>query len=61
MDAHTALMKNGALWRKHRKLLHQGLRKEALVQYHHVYEKKAMELMHKLAKDPAHFSDHCAA
>ncbi|TFK75087.1 cytochrome P450 [Pluteus cervinus] len=51
MDAHTALMK----------LLHQGLRKEVLTSYHHIYEKKAMELMHKLAKDPVHFSDHCRA
>ncbi|TFK74293.1 cytochrome P450 [Pluteus cervinus] len=58
-DNQTPIMHYGNLWRRHRKMLHQSLRKSAIEDYESLFAEKSVQFMHNLAQNPAEFMRHC--
>ncbi|TFK62152.1 cytochrome P450 [Pluteus cervinus] len=58
-ESNTGLIPYGTVWRRHRKMLHQNLRKDVLGNYDPVMAQKSLELLHKFAEDPDQFMQHC--
>jgi cytochrome P450 len=54
----TPALPYGSIWRGQRKILQEGLKKEAVHSYHHVLSGKVRALLGRLVQDPAEFREH---
>ena len=55
----TSNLPYGNTWRKHRRLLDEGLKKDLMLSYHAIYTEKVHLLLDQLLHDPAEFREHC--
>jgi cytochrome P450 len=53
-----AMMNYGADWRHDRRVFHQYLNHNAVVQYHPIMEQEAVNLLRRLTVNPEKFRDH---
>ncbi|KIL66931.1 hypothetical protein M378DRAFT_160486 [Amanita muscaria Koide BX008] len=55
----TGMLHYGSEWRKHRREMEEGLKKDTLLYYHHVFTEKVHLLLGEFLHEPAGFQDHC--
>jgi len=54
----TPALPYGSVWRGQRKILQEGLKREAVHSYHHVLSDKVRALLSRLVEDPAEYREH---
>ncbi|KAF8342440.1 cytochrome P450 [Amanita rubescens] len=59
VDNITGLIPYGSEWRKHRNILHEGLRKEQLPHYEGTHTNQIRLMIDQLLDNPTEFRDHC--
>ncbi len=59
IDDITALIPYGDELRRHRKILHEGLRKEVMPLYHDKHTEKVYLMINRLLIKPEDFASHC--
>ncbi len=59
METNTANLSYGTLWRKHRKVLHQSMKREAVERHQTILVKQATQFLREVAKDPTRFMRYC--
>ncbi|KAM6489945.1 Cytochrome P450 [Amanita muscaria] len=55
----TALLPYGNMWRKHRKIFQEVLKKDVIPSYHNVQTQKMHIFLGELLHDPEEFAEHC--
>ncbi|TFK65534.1 cytochrome P450 [Pluteus cervinus] len=59
LETNTANLSYGTLWRKHRKVLHQSMKKDAVERHQPILVNQASQLLRNIAKDPSSFMRYC--